>query len=187
MATLAMRLTVEEFDLLPESDHGKRELVDGEVVEMPGAHLGHERVKAKVFGALFAYSMQHTAWTPLCETRFRLTPFDLRQPDVSLLSTPRADEPNSNKYPAGAPELAIEVVFSESAAELQSKVELYLAAGAKQVWVIYPDQRVFWLYQEGSARRLRETDILEVPDFLPGFSLPLRNIFTPQSLESPRP
>ncbi len=186
MATLATRLTVEEFDRLPELFDGKRELVDGEVVEMAGALFGHELIKSDVAAALNMYASRHSGWKVFSETKFRLTPFDSRQPDVALLSTLRVGQTARDQHPEGAPELVIEVVSSESASDLESKVELYLATGAKQVWVIYPEQRVVWVYREGSVVRLRHTDTLETPDFLPGFSLPLQNIFSPQSVESPR-
>ena len=50
-------------------------------------------------------------------------------PDISLLSSGRI-VPGRQEVFQGAPELAIEVVSSETAARLENKIELYLAHGA---------------------------------------------------------
>jgi Uma2 family endonuclease len=46
-----------------------------------------------------------------------------------------------------APELCIEVVSpSNSRKELREKIEAYLAAGAKEVWLVYPQSKRFELH-----------------------------------------
>jgi Uma2 family endonuclease len=39
----------------------------------------------------------------------------------------------------GAPDLAVEVVSSETAARLRTKIGLYLKNGSKAVWVVFPE------------------------------------------------
>lgn len=76
------------------------------------------------------------------------------------------------------PELAIEVVSSEKAAHLETKIELYLAHGAKSVWVAYPQRRVVRVFDPvGGAKRFEHDEPLVDPNVLPGFAVPTSAIF----------
>src|SRR5205814_2233204 len=60
------------------------------------------------------------------------------QPDVSFRKVGSA-RPGPAEYFLGSPDLAVEIVSpSESASDLQRKIELLLKNGALAVWVIYP-------------------------------------------------
>ena len=78
-----------------------------------------------------------------------------------------------------APDLAVEVVSpSDSAAAVQSKVEDWLGAGTRLVWVVYPDTRSVTVY-----RSLNEAEVLSEPDALDGapvltdFAVPVSDLF----------
>ena len=65
--------------------------------------------------------------------------------------------PGSTGVFQGAPEIAIEVVSSESAARLEDKIELYLSHGSKSVWVVYPKKRVVRVFDvNGGAKRFEQ-------------------------------
>jgi len=50
----------------------------------------------------------------------------------------------------GAPLVAVEVVSpSNKATDLERKVSQYLAAGAQEVWLVYPDSRKLYVYSSG--------------------------------------
>lgn len=86
--------------------------------------------------------------------------------------------PGSTGLIRGAPEIAIEVVSSETAARLEEKIELYLAHGSKSVWVVFPEQRVVRIFSaSGQARKFEHNDTLENDGVLPGFRVPLAAIF----------
>ena len=54
----------------------------------------------------------------------------------------------------------------------------YLAAGARQVWIVDPSARTVTAFEpSGAARLLREPDTLAGGLVLPGFSLPLAELF----------
>ena len=82
-------------------------------------------------------------------------------------------------YFIGAPELAIEVVSpSESAADLNCKVELLLKAGSLAVWVPYPKQREVRVFlPNGVAYRKGLGDTLSMPELLPGWEFPVARLF----------
>jgi Uma2 family endonuclease len=78
----------------------------------------------------------------------------------------------------GAPEIAIEVVSSETAARLEEKVGLYLAHGGKSVWVAFPQQRAVRIFDAaGLSKKFEQNQMLEDPNILPGFSTPVSAIF----------
>ena len=75
------------------------------------------------------------------------------------------------------PGLAIEVVSSDKASDLEDKIELYLANGSKSVWVVYPELRVVRVFDtNGQSRKFEQSQTLEDP-VLPGFSTPASAIF----------
>lgn len=78
-----------------------------------------------------------------------------------------------------APDLAVEVVSPGDAGEvIVDKVEQYLSAGTTQVWVVYPDRKSIHVHTPGGqAQRLSMTDTLTGGELLPGFALPLSDLF----------
>jgi Uma2 family endonuclease len=78
------------------------------------------------------------------------------QPDVSLT---HPDQP-VDRYYIGAPLIAFQVVSpSDTARHLDEKISVYLANGAPEVWLIYPDGRHAWIY-DGSGAASQEDSIL---------------------------
>lgn len=78
-----------------------------------------------------------------------------------------------------APDIAVEVVSpSDRMADVNAKVAEYLAAGTSLVWVVEPGRKTVTAYNaDRSARLLIEGDELDGGDVLPGFKLPLSEIF----------
>ena len=59
-----------------------------------------------------------------------------------------------------------------------AKVLDYLEAGAKAVWLVYPELKAVEVYGRGGAGRLlRAHEALEGGEALPGFRLPLEALF----------
>lgn len=110
-------------------------------------------------------------------TMFQLDEKNARPLDIALM--PRSRKPvDTNSLFQGGPELAIEVVSSEKAADLCAKIDLFLAHGSKSVWVLYPEQRRVSIYvPPGQGRLFEKNQILEDPVVLPGFSVPVSAIF----------
>ncbi len=178
MSVTASPLTVAEFLELPEKPGVKRELWEGVVFEMGAAHVEHEIVKSNFVHELVAYLLGNPIGRVLSETMFVLSETDSMIPDVSLLLLARLRQAEPGKNFQGAPDLAIEVVSSESAADLEHKVRAYLKHGAQLVWVAFPRERVVHVYDRaGNARVLVENAALDGGELLPGFELPLERVF----------
>jgi Uma2 family endonuclease len=177
MAAITAPLTVEQFLQLPEEQTFRCELVDGEIVPMGNANRQHEWVKANINRHLVVYSVQHTIGQVLSETMYRIKASEGRVPDVSFqLARTLTGDPD--KLFEGSPDLAVEVVSSETAAFLERKITLYLETGSKAVWVVYPKHRTLWTHHaDGISRLLKEDQHLEEPEFLPGFRVLVANFF----------
>jgi Uma2 family endonuclease len=99
-------------------------------------------------------------------------------PDLSVLSDERVPVPATNALPRGAPDLAVEIVSSEAAARLWTKIDLYLKHGSKAVWAVFPEQRAIEIHSpNGQIKKVEQDEILEDHDALPGFSTPVSAIF----------
>ena len=181
MAKTGTGMTAEELLRLP--DDGKRyELVEGELKEMAPAGGRHgsvaatlamllgQRVRGRRLGVVLA-----------AETGFRIS----RDPETvragRLLRGARAHPP------AGPPEgywdlasdLAAEVVSpNDTAAEIQSKVQMWLDAGTRLVWVLYPNTRSVMVYESSKEIRvLAAGETLRGGNVVPGFEHPVAEIF----------
>ncbi len=82
-------------------------------------------------------------------------------------------------YLTVAPNLLVEVVSpSERAAKTDRKVQEYIEAGVRLVWVVYPEtQRVMVYRADGSTQLVPFESALDGEDVLPGFRLPLGELF----------
>jgi len=77
------------------------------------------------------------------------------------------------------PDLVVEVVSkNDTPAYVQRKVEDYLAAGVRVVWIADPGPKTITVHRPGTEpQTLTETDLLTVEDVIPGFQLPVREAF----------
>jgi len=107
-----------------------------------------------------------------------------RKPDVSFLSEGRW--PRSRPFPPGdfvpvVPELAVEIVSPhELASVMFSKVEQYFRAGVSAVWLVVPHtKRVYCFASPTDIRVLSPTDDLTGDPVVPGFRMPLTELFPP--------
>jgi len=181
MLTTTDLLTVEEFLALPEVEGVRRELLDGEIIEMSWGGGIHEHVKSNFSLHFTKYLLENPVGGIYHETCFRLSKYSLPIPDLSLQLNARLEKIPKGHF-QGAPDLAIEVVSSESAATLHRKVRRYLECGSRAVLVAYHEQRTVMVYDPKGVRILMNDDTLEL-DFLPGFRVPVSAFF--EGLASP--
>ena len=177
MGATTTLVTVPEFLAMPEPEGERLELIGGEIVSMGFGQIPHEVTKSNVIRLLTAWSLHDPTLRLFCEAAYQLDDRNCLIPDVSLVAASRII-PGSTGIFQGAPELAIEVVSSESAARLESKIQLYLSHGGKSAWAIYPQERLVHVEDAtGGLKRFRHDQLLTDPAFLPGFSIPTSAIF----------
>ncbi len=170
-------MTFEEFERLPD-EPGKRELVDGEVIEMPPADWEHNEVSTWIYQSLCeSLAAAHSRGEALelgkvrYEAGYKLPDNRYVQPDVSITHAAQTH----GKYWNGAPAIAIEVISdSNTAWQMEKKIELYFRHGAREVWRVYRDPLHFVIHFADSSRTIREGSV--TTSLLPGFELPLASL-----------
>ena len=161
----------------PEKDY---EIVDGQPEEKAMAGARHGSVVMRLGARLQMHVEQHHLggiYSP--DTTFQIGRNE-RLPDLAFVSTGRM--PDSGE-PEGiwpmAPDLAIEVISPNDLWEkVQSKVQEYLIAGVRQVWLVSWQQRTVSIYDSPThITILTEDDTLTSNALLPGFSCRVSEIF----------
>ncbi len=111
----------------------------------------------------------------------RLVPGLVRIPDLAFASWDRIP---GRRRPAGpvagfAPDLAVEILsLSNTPAEMARKRREYFAAGVRLVWEVDPRARTVAVYDAPERSTVLEaTQTLDGGDVLPGFALPLVELF----------
>ncbi len=179
----AQTMTAEELLRLPTGMGQRFELVKGELRTMPPTGFEHGDIVGELSMRLRQYVRSHGLGRVLgAETGFILSrnPDTVRAPDVSFVSEGRVAQTGRVKgYFPGAPDLAVEVVSpNDAAGEVVQKVDEYFAAGARQVWIIYPDQRKVAVYRSASQTvTLSAADSLDGGALIPGFACPVGELF----------
>jgi Uma2 family endonuclease len=175
-------MTAEEF-LVYSLPDAKGELVRGELRVTPpdgGAHgvassnlsamLG-VHIRGRALGRVFAGSVGHEL--------LRL-PHTVRVPDLSFV---RADRLPAEGIGPGllklAPDLAVEILSpSETASELEEKLDDYLVSGTPLIWVVDPVRRTVMIVSaDAPVRLLHEGDTLDGGNVIPGFTCAVSDIF----------
>lgn len=107
-------------------------------------------------------------------------PLSVLRPDVAFVRSERlpTDATESGFY-AVVPDLVIEVLSpGDRQAEISTKIERYLQAGVSLIWLVDPLARTVMAYSPGrDPLKISVDGELDGDDVLPGFRLPVRDIF----------
>ncbi len=182
MTTTTRPTTADELLRMPD-DGFRHELVRGKLkrYELNGHEKG--RITANVAFALGGYvKASGLGGSCVAGTGFQLEsdPDHVRAPDAAFVRRERADAARGTPgFFPGAPDVAIEVVSpSDSYTEVEEKVADWLGAGTLAVIVVDPRRRTAKVHRSlVDAAVLTETDVLAVEDVVPGWSLPVKDIF----------
>lgn len=177
------KMTVEELWEMPEKPGVRYELVEGELVEVPGAGVLHSLIVGLVYKLIDAFVIERDIGLVFPDGTgyvIRRDPDLLRIPDVSFVSWESVTEEGVPEgYWYTAPVLAVEVVSpNDRADDVHDKVREYLDAGTRAVWVMWPKQRSVTAYSpDGTARELGPDEQLDGGDALPGFRVRVGELF----------
>jgi Uma2 family endonuclease len=177
-------------DDLDNSDN--YEIVDGVKVELPPTSADSQGITSRLVRLLGNSGVAKDVGEAYAEMLFKL-PLKKdrnRKPDVAFVSFSRWSKhkplPDTNAWDV-LPELCVEVVGpNDLADEIETKIEEYFQAGVSVVWVVYPRHERVYVYESATQiRRLTRADTLDGGAVLPGFSLPLSELF-PQAPLAPQ-
>lgn len=176
-------MTADDLERMPDDGY-RYELVKGALVRMAPVNLEHGQIALRIGARLLAHVEPRGLGAVAVEAGYRLAsdPDTVRGPDVSFVATARIPtEGRSTGFLTIAPDLAVEVVSpDDTAAEIEAKVQDYIAAGTRMVLVVHPRTQTVTVYRpDGSARVLRAGEAIDGADVVPSFSLPVRDLFAP--------
>ena len=177
--------TATEADLLRRVDGDDKrlvELVNGTLVEKT-LGLQEANIGARLSARLLIWSDDNDAGAVSgADSTLRMVGGNIRLPDVCFFAKSRL--PNGllppEKVPLLAPDLTVEVLSeSNTRAEIAQKLVEYFAGGTRLAWVVDPETRtVAVCHAPGEpTRTLAPSDALDGEDVLPGFALPVADLF----------
>ena len=115
--------------------------------------------------------------------RLERNPDTVRAPDVAWFAPGRI-LPGTQGFPELTPDLCIEVASPSNARAdrlLADKAQMWLDFGAREVWVLNPEDTTITRYRPGRPPvTLGADDILDGGDLLPGFSIAVWQLFRRQ-------
>lgn len=160
------------------------ELVRGELFVMSPASPVQGRYAARLIGPLQLYVEEHDlgeVYTAEPGFELQLGPAQtVRAPDVAFVREEHIPpDHEASGFWSLAPDLAVEIISpSETAQMIQDKVDDYLAAGVRLIWLVYPkSKRVVEYKSPIQIRHLGVKDNLEGGDVIPGFEYALSRLF----------
>ena len=182
MTTATRLMTAEELLNLPD-DGFRYELIRGELKKMSPAGQTHGEYASNINISLGAYAKSNRLGkTYVADTGFILAtdPDHVFAPDMAFISNARLERhgESSGFFPA-APDVAVEVISpNDRYTEVEEKVADWLEAGCRAVIVVNPRRRSVNVHRSPtSVAALTESDELQVDDVVPGWRMPVREIF----------
>lgn len=175
-------MTADDFWVMPDSRWGY-ELIRGKLKKYMPAGILRGYVASRIGAFLTIFVEEHKLGAVFAaETGFTIfnDPDTVRAPDAAFVGNEKlAEHGISQTFFSGAPDLAVEVVSpNDRKNDIEEKVQDYLMAGVRLIWIIYPQKQVVAVYrQNGNASILFETDMLDGEDVIPNFQLSLEKIF----------
>jgi len=177
-------VTYEEYLALVEHSEQRYELIDGVLYNLASPTYAHQKAVSELLGRFLEW-FKGKPCTPLT------SPFDVTlkkaednicvvQPDILVICDRENIDASGNYH--GVPALVVEVLSpSTSRKDLSAKLELYIACGVKEYWVVDPKNRTVAVYAIG------EGDIADYTVFskddearssvFEGLSVPLAELF----------
>ena len=165
-------------------DDGFRlELVRGELRKMPYRGFLEGQVSASIAVSLGIHVKANRLGTTYAGgTGFLLEsdPDHVRAPCAAYVRRERAESvADRDDYFPGAPDFAIEVISpSDLYTDVEEKVADWLEAGTLAVIVVNPHNRTVKVHRSHTeVAALGESDTLDVGDVVPGWRVPIKDIF----------
>lgn len=159
------------------------ELINGELVEVPPTRRENSWIALEIGSQLRNFVRKHDLGRVFgADGGYTLFPNTVRIPDVSFVSKARMPEMEEVEAIL-APDLAVEVISpSETPRKVHDKTTIYLEAGTKLVWNVYPEDKIIEVWSistEGQPqmRSFGAGEVLKGGNALPNFELKVAEIF----------
>ncbi len=182
-----VRLTAEQFaeQLFDFPDGGRwTELQAGEVLTLEPPDDLHGTIVLNLSKALAA-SLETTVDRPVGYPCFEVgvivgrEPDTVRRPPVSFFAGDRLFAEMDEPVATSVPRLVVEIAAGSMRRRTMSRrIEEYQAAGVEHIWVIDTIDRIVQTCPRGeSPRTVAESELLAEKSILPGFAIPVSDLF----------
>lgn len=173
---LYTRTDFEGFITRPENRERLFELIDGEIVEKMPTEL-HGAIAGNIVTDLNLYLRGNRIGRAATEARHSVEDANDYLPDVSFILDISRPAVEAGVIPR-MPDLAVEIKSpTDSLKGLRQKARYYLEHGSRLVWLVLPQHKLVEVYTPDEEYVLGEDEQLLGGDLLPGFVLPVKNIF----------
>jgi Uma2 family endonuclease len=170
-------LTIDDFERLPHELAHYHELVDGELVDVSGNTLIHNRLRDYLISLLREHVKKNGLGEVVSEQEFDFGG-NAYGPDVTFFGPDKiALCEATRRVQRFVPDLAIEIVSeNDTFKKLLTKVDRYRKCGAKEAWIFDIDSRRAFLFSEERDAILNEGQQF-ASSLIPGFSIRIVDLF----------
>ena len=171
-------------ELLGLNSEGVRgELIRGVLCEMPPPGIEHGRILMRLGAFLFNFVDAQNLGTVLAGDPgiwIEREPDTVRAPDVAYYSAERmSPDATIPGYAEIVPNLVVEIVSpNDTVSEMNDKARMWIDTGVSLVWVVWPNWQTVEVHRRDEGIiELSGDAVLEGADVVPGFAVPITNIF----------
>jgi Uma2 family endonuclease len=163
-------------------DIGPFEIIDGRLVFMSPVGRPHALIGSRLDRILGGYVHDHQlgeVYVGEIGIWIRRNPDTARAADLAFVAAARLAKLSREGYLNIAPDLVIEIMSPDDRwSEVKKKLRDYFSIGVKLAWVIDAETRTVTTYRSSAdVREYTEDQTLTAEDILPGFALPVQQIF----------
>jgi len=178
MTTISKAMTLEEFlafTSAPENADSSYEFMDGEVIPLSPGRTPHSELEHLIAIAIHNFCRAHNipVHTSGGDAAYLIAD-KVVAPDFAYKTTSMIDD-----YPDPEPPLLVAEIISptDKPSHIRRKRTIYEQTQISY-WEIYPTEQLIDVYEPGKpARTLRIDDSLDGGAVIPGFTLPLKELF----------
>ena len=173
----ATGITIEEFEKLPSALAHNHELVDGELIDVSGNTVSHNRLRDHLVRLLSPFVEEPKLGMIISEQEFDFGG-NAHGPDIALIGAEKLHLiDRKRRVQRFVPDLAIEIVSENDKCRfLKKKSARYRKSGTKEVWVLDSETRTTFVESEDRQVILKDDQMFE-SKLIPGFSIRLAELF----------
>lgn len=167
-----------QFIQLPENSEKLFEFINGEIIEVPSNPFV-SKIAGLILTFINLYLFKNDIGHVTGEAGGYIVNGELYAPDVAFIAYAKQPQLVKEGYNPTPPDLAVEVISSDSKAEndrLTLKLGHYLAAGT-MVWIVRPEAKYIEVHTPGQPpRKVQGDEAVEGGAVLPGFRLKVSDV-----------
>ncbi|MEG4027106.1 MULTISPECIES: Uma2 family endonuclease [unclassified Microcoleus] len=177
-----MSLTVKDLEKVQaEHPEWRLELIQGNIIAMGPCDYTSDEIGSRLIILLGIWVLPRKLGRLTGSSAgFILPNSDLRAPDVSFVKAEKLKR-SRRDFVELVPDLMVEIKSKTDRIQpIKEKIQLFLSLGTEVGILIDPDRLTLTVYRTvAEPEVLRDGDILTIPEFFPGWELPISDLWPP--------